>query len=47
MKNNESVMGNFKFEVLGIGEICDDKANIYSILIVKVDKDGIEHLKAK
>ena len=47
VKKNESVMGKFEFEVLGIGEIGADKAKSYSILIVEVDKDGIEHLKTK
>ena len=32
---NESVMGKFKFEVLGIGEIGADKPKSYSILIVE------------
>ena len=41
---NESVMGKFKFEVLGIGEIGADKPKSYSILLVE-DKDGVEMLK--
>jgi hypothetical protein len=43
---NESVMGKFKFEVLGIGEIGADKPKSYSILLVE-DKDGAEILKTK
>ena len=43
---NESVMGKFKFEVLGIGEIGADKPKSYSILIVE-DKDGVEIIKTK
>ena len=43
---NESVMGKFKFEVLGIGEIGADKPKSYSILLVE-EKDGVEILKTK
>ena len=44
---NRSVMGKFKFEVLGIGEIGADKPKCYSMLIVEEDKNGIEHIKTK
>ena len=44
---NESVMGKFKFEVLGIGEIGADKPKSYSILLVELDKNGEEIIKTK
>ena len=44
---NESVMGKFKFEVLGIGEIGADKPKSYSILMVEEDKNGKEIIKKK
>ena len=35
---NKKVIGKFKFEVLGIGEICASAPKMNSILIVKNDK---------
>ena len=42
---NKTVMGKFKFEVLGIGEIGACKPKCNSIIVVEVDENGEEHLK--
>ena len=44
---NKDVMGKFKFEVLGIGEIGLVATKMNSILITETDKKIVEQIKMK
>ena len=45
---NRAVMGKFKFEILGIGEIGDCKPKCYSLLMAETyPETGEEHIKTK